>query len=154
MKGPKTKPQHLKVLKGTNRKHRSQPDTPTPSSERPECPEDLSPEARRWFSVLSSRLEEEGRLSSSHTEVLAEAADRRAQIEKCREAIASEGWYYESEKRDGGIMMRPHPMVAQLNEAQRHLQSLLAELGLTPASLHKVAGSGGGKKKNAFEALG
>lgn len=144
----------LPKLRGTDRKDRQRPDPPPLPEGRPEPPEDLTDRGRHWFNVLCDRLAEQDRLSPAFTEVLTVAASRRAQIEEAEGILAEEGSHYECVKKDGETMYRSHPMLAQRNEAQRHLQSLLAELGLTPASLHKVANPGGGKKKNAFEALG
>jgi phage terminase small subunit len=61
--------------------------------------------------------------------------------------------HYETMNQAGGVMKRAHPMVGQLNEAQRHLQALLAELGLTPASMPKVSALKGGDGANPFREL-
>ena len=48
------------------------------------------------------------------------------------------------------VMVKGHPAVGQRNEAMRHLQSLLAEFGLTPASISKVSVTKKEEDKNDF----
>ncbi len=46
---------------------------------------------------------------------------------------AGGGLVYESEKKDGGVMLRARPEFAMLNEIDRKCISLLARFGLTPS---------------------
>ena len=59
-------------------------------------------------------------------------------MEELEKDIAENGRSYTSDTQNGFIH-RQRPEVAMLNEARRHAQSLLAELGLTPASIGKVS---------------
>jgi P27 family predicted phage terminase small subunit len=153
MRGRKATPTRLKVLKG-NPGNRPLPENePTPDTSEPEASELLAPAARRWYETLCDRLREEKRLTASHEEIIATAANRCAEIVACHETLGDEGMHYETMNQAGGVMKRAHPMVGQLNEAQRHLQSLLAELGPTPASMPKVSALKGGDGANPFREL-
>lgn len=91
------------------------------------------------------------------------------EIEECNRIIQAEGRTYKSEtvgktiidpvtnepKTMIKVMVKGHPAVGQKNEAMRHLQSLLAEFGLTPAAIGKIgAGDGKEKKKDPWESFG
>lgn len=153
MRGAKTKPTHIKLAKGTARPGRLNPNEPTPAPDEPDASALLAPKARRWYDTLCERLRIEKRLTSSHEEVIATAANRCAEIVACHEILGEEGMHYESTSDRGTVMKRAHPMVGQLNEAQRHLQSLLAELGLTPTSMPKVSALTGKDEANPFREL-
>ncbi|MBI9080844.1 MAG: P27 family phage terminase small subunit [Pseudodesulfovibrio sp.] len=122
----------------------------------------LPRESVEFFGVLKSRLEMHGLNSSSFTEALALASMRLAEIETLNRLIEEDGPIYLSvkyTKDDDGkmhksILKKSNPAVSQRNEAMRHLQSLLSDFGLTPASIGKVCSAGGGgKRKNPFEAM-
>jgi P27 family predicted phage terminase small subunit len=77
--------------------------------------------------------------SETDTEALLMAAKRLAEIVELSEVLQEEGRIIESfNPKTQQTMSRSHPGVGQLNEAMRHLQSLLSEFGLTPAARSKV----------------
>jgi P27 family predicted phage terminase small subunit len=94
-------------------------------------------------------MEELGTCSASWTEVLAAAAIRQCEVVQLTEVIDEHGYTYETVNTGGSVMVRARPEVAQRSEAHRHLQSLLAELGLTPAARSKVTAKSKGSS-NAF----
>lgn len=149
-KGRKRTPDHLKVVSGTYRPDRANPDAPDAAKERPQPPAWLDESAGAWFELLADRIEGLGLASSTYTEALALAAARMAEIEECNEAIATYGRVYETKTTNGDKAVKNNPAVAQRNEAMRHLQSLLAEFGLTPASIGKVANPNQSNDKNRF----
>ena len=91
--------------------------------------------------------------SATDTEVVAMAAQRMAEIEELSAVLAKEGLTYETETASGSMMVRAHPAVGQRNEAMRHLQSLLSELGLTPAARSRVTAAKSTKQDNPFADL-
>jgi P27 family predicted phage terminase small subunit len=98
------------------------------------------------FAVLRERIAGLGIASKTDTEALALAASRMAEIEECDEIIREHGRVILEENK----MPRATPAVAQRNEAMRHLQSLLAEFGLTPAARSKVTAPKKEQNANPF----
>jgi len=139
MQGRKQTPTALKVLRGTTRPDRLNPNEPAASPESPQVPPFVTGRAAYWFGVLAERVAELGIASRTSSEALGLAAVRAAEVEAHTSTIDRDGTHYETENSSGGRMIRPHPAVAQRADAMRHLQSLLAEFGLTPASLGKVS---------------
>ena len=139
MKGRKALPDHLKIVKGTLRKHRVNEDQPAPAEELPNPPEWLEPSEVECFVTIRDRLEELGIASKTDTEVLLLAAVRLAEVRECSALIREQGRDLEIRDDDGTVTSRRiNPVVKQRNEAMRHLHSLLSELGLSPASRSKV----------------
>lgn len=141
-KGRKKLPDTLKVVQGTFRKHRgktadSQDETSMVA------PGGLSEVAQRHFETLLERIAVLGLDSATYSEALTLAAMRMEEIGTCNALIADHGAVVMADTQAGNTMLRPNPAVAMRNEAMRHLQSLLAEFGLTPSSIGRV----GAKKK-------
>lgn len=137
--GRKRIPTPMKALKGTNRSDRTNPAEPKPPAEKPEPTPLLSGRSLWWFNLLAERVVELGVATRVSSEALALAAVRAAEVEALTEDIETYGAHYETESAQGGRMVRAHPAVGQRSEAMRHFHSLLAEFGLTPASLSKVS---------------
>jgi P27 family predicted phage terminase small subunit len=148
LKGRKRTPDHIKEVKGTSRPDRANPDAPQPAFDLPMPPMWLNRKGVEYFGVLRTRLEMVGLATSTDTELVAVAADRMAEIDELHAVIAKEGRFFEV---NGQI--RSHPAVGQLNEARRHLQSLLTEFGLSPASRAKVSRPRADEKLNRFAKL-
>ena len=110
--GRPRKPTQLKVLQGTDRKHRTNDNEPEAASDLPQAPAYLRKKAREHFDVLVSRMEERGYASASYTEIIALAALNF-------ENINSRDW----KKADA---------------ARQKYRMCLTELGLTPSSSSKV----------------
>lgn len=136
--GRKRKPDALKELEGTARPDRMNPAAPEASTADPEETPLLTGRALWWFGVMKERVAEIRVASRTSSEALALAAMRLAEIEALTKDIETEGASYEAFTAQGGRMIRAHPAVSQRSEAMRHLQSLLSDFGLTPASLSKV----------------
>lgn len=152
--GRKRKPTAQKKLEGTMRPDRANPNEPAPAPVRPQSPEALSGSERAYFDLIVARLAAEKRASSSHTETIALLAQRFVEIDDTTLIIQRDGRIYESVNEDTGtVMIRAHPACALKSEAMRHAQSLLSELGLTPASLSKVSAIPTAPAGNAFLAL-
>lgn len=168
-KGRKQIPDNMKVVKGTFRNSRSNPDKPESDAAGLLAPAWLPAECLEHFRTVKDRISVYNLDSASWTEAAALIALRLHEIETCNEIIAQEGRTYRSETASEKpiingegkpvfpvkVMIKGHPAVSQRNEAMRHLQSLLAEFGLTPAAISKVSTNGGGKKeKDPWENFG
>ena len=148
----KRKPDHLKVVQGTDRPDRMNPDAPTAAEGSPIAPDWLSERATEIFGDLVSILDDMGIASPDNAASLAMLASRLEEVEITTAIIEDLGRTYTTINAQGGVMHRGRPEVAQRSEAMRHAQSLLAEFGLTPASLSKVS-VGGKRDANPFSKL-
>lgn len=139
-RGGKRKTTREKRLKGTLDKRTASPLEPDPDPDLPVAPHDLCPEERAYFLTVVRRLDRIKVASATDTELIAQIARRLWEIEELAAVIQEEGRVVESyNPKTLQTMLRSHPAVSQRNEAQRHLQALLAECGLTPASRSKVS---------------
>jgi len=151
MAGRKPTPRHLKVIRGNPGKRPLNKNEPDFSSDLPVAPGWLSERAKEIFTLLVSRLTEMGCASASHTEALALAAMRQEEVEICS-AELQKALACETKIIAGGTAIKASPYVAIRSKASRHLQSLLAEFGLTPSSATKIVASSK-QKKNPFKML-
>lgn len=153
MTGRKATPSAIKMARGNPGKRPLNESEPTPSSARPEPPVWLPENAIEHFNVLADRLSELRILSRSHTEAMALAALRMAEIAELSADVSKNGRTYATTTQTGAIMHRTRPEVSQLSEAQRHLQSLLSEFGLTPSASTKVKTAPKTARTNPFLGL-
>lgn len=151
--GRKPKPDRLKVVEGTARPDRMNPDAPAVNIGVAEAPEWLSQRAAELFAQLSATLLGMGIASPDDQIALALLASRIEEVELMTAAIEDGGRTYDQTDEDGNIRMRrAAPEVGLRNEAMRHAQSLLAEFGLTPAARSKVSARSP-EKENPFAGL-
>lgn len=148
----KRTPDHLKVVRGTARPDRMNPDAPAANLGTAEPPEWLSERATEIFAQLSATLHSMGIASPDDQAALAMLASRLEEIEICTAVIEDSGRTYSTTATSGDKLLRARPEVAMRNEAMRHAQSLLAEFGLSPASRSKVS-VGKAAEQNPFAAL-
>lgn len=159
MAGRKKTPDHLKVVAGTDRPDRMNPDAPMPLADLPVAPEWLSERGAQIFDDLVSIISTMGIGSASDTAMLAMAASRLEEVEICTAMIEDggrtfvSGVKYDDEGRIVSQQIKGHPAVAQRSEAMRHAQSLLVEFGLSPAARSKVSANVP-QEQNPFAALG
>lgn len=140
MAGRKSIPDHIKLVKGTAKKHRMNADAPAPNAGIAAPPEWLSDRAIEIFYRLSAILSGMGVASPDDEAALAILASRMEEIELCSTFIEGNGRTYERRDESGTlIMVRARPEVGMRSEAMRHAQSLLSEFGLTPAARSKVS---------------
>lgn len=153
MSGRKRKPDHLKIVSGTAQPCRMNPDAPEPSDEMPEPPAWLSERAAEWFLKTLGILDGMGIASADHVDMLSLAAARYDEILDCQAIIEDLGRTYTVTTISGSIGFKARPEVAMKNDAMRHLQSLLSEFGLSPATVSKVS-KPGGDRANPFAEFG
>lgn len=151
--GRPRKPTHLKVVSGTLRPHRENPNEPETVGGWPEAPAWLSSRAAEIFDETCKLMSGMGTLSVEWADVIADYASCLEEIEITTAIIEDVGRTYTTTTQTGDTMFRPRPEVAMRSDAMKRAQSLRAELGLGPASKSKV---GGGKKHaaNPFAAIG
>lgn len=149
MAGRKKIPDHIKVVQGTDRPDRMNPDAPEPSPGVAVAPEWLNERAAEIFARLSAILDGMGIASPDDVDNLAMLAKRLEDIEILTVQIEDSGYTY---KTEAGLV-KANPAVGQRSDAMRHAQSLLAEFGLSPAARAKVS-AGKPKEENPFGALG
>lgn len=135
MPGAKPKPVVTKKLEGTYRPDRDNPQAPTPKVCLPLPPTDLLEEELAEYSRIGNLLLQMNVCTAVDGDVIAMTARRICEVRACSVAIDVEGLSY---KTEGGLI-KIHPLVNARTNAMRHLQSLLAELGFTPASRNKVS---------------
>lgn len=148
----KRTPDHLKVIRGTARPDRMNPDAPATNLGTAEPPAWLSERATEIFAQLSATLHGMGIASPDDQMALAMLASRIEEIEICTAVIEDAGRTYCTTATSGDKLVRARPEVAMRSEAMRHAQSLLAEFGLTPAARSKVS-AGLPAMANPFAAL-
>lgn len=148
----KRTPDHLKIIAGTARPDRMNPDAPAANIGTASAPEWLSARASELFAQLSATLLGMGIASPDDQAALAMLASRLEEIEICTAVIEDAGRTYATTATSGDKLIRARPEVAMRNEAMRHAQSLLAEFGLTPAARSKVS-AGKPVEANPFAAL-
>lgn len=156
--GRKKKPVQAKVLKGTFRPDRENPNMPAQASDGMKAPEWLPRGALEYFGVLKSRLEELGLNSRTFTEDLAMAALCAYEIERLTvviECAAKEGIAptYETKSRVEGLIIKDHPAVNQRLKYIKQYDSLLANFGLNPSAIQKVGAAPRKEEENPFSKL-
>lgn len=153
MAGRKRIPDHLKLVKGTAQPSRMNPDAPIPSPDLAEPPEWLSERGAEWFRRTLGILEGMGIASGDHVDMLSLAASRYDEVLECQAIIEDLGRTYTVVTISGSVGFKARPEVAMKNEAMRHLQSLLAEFGLSPSAVGKVSAPAG-DRTNPFAEFG
>lgn len=148
MKGGKSKPDELKVIAGTFRKDRSNPNAPSVPSGIPEAPAWLSERASELFASLCVVLDSLNIVSPADECMIAMLASRLEEIEVLTATIEDQGRTYKGESG----LWKARPEVSQRNEAMRHCHALLSEFGLSPATRNKVSANKPAEK-NPFAAL-
>lgn len=70
-------------------------------------------------------------------------AETYAEVRMHQATLQKTGYFYKAMTKEGYII-RSHPAVAALSDADRRLRPMLAEFGLTPASRTRVKGDSDG----------
>lgn len=141
-KGRKRTPDHLKVVRGTDRADRRNEAAPKPGRGRPSAPAHLSAVGREMWGYVVKLTDDAGVLTEMDALAVEQLVEAYADWRQARDVVEIEGTHYESENASGGKMIRAHPAVAMRSDAARRFQSLMAEFGLTPASRSKVSVKG------------
>jgi P27 family predicted phage terminase small subunit len=136
MARPRT-PTNLKLVQGTARKDRLNPNEPKPNRSLPSAPEHLSDAAKLAWGKASLILDRMGVLTEADGIALEEVTETYAELVQCRMVLKSIERIYETDS-EGGKMYRSHPIVAQIADASRRLAMWLTKFGMTPADRSRV----------------
>lgn len=131
-------PTHLKVISGNPGKRPLNDQEPQLPNERPKYPKGFSAEEKACWDVVCSYLEKMGICSVVDSMAMERLIKVYMEIMVLTKTIESEGFTYQCETKGGGIMLRAHPAVALLADADRRFRQWLVEFGLTPSSRSRI----------------
>ena len=154
MPGRKSKPIGLHVLQGTIRKDRHGAAQALEAvGGIPTCPDWVSSEVKAIWAEVEPMLEKRKTLTAADGPALTILCSTFVEWKQLAQAIEAEGRTYTCVTEAGAVMRRPNPTVALYSDAQRRLNTSLAEFGLSPGSRLKVAAVTESKPANRFAAL-
>ena len=168
MPGRKRVPTPFKLIKGTQRKCRTNEKEPIAPTEPPRSAIELSPGASFWYGIFVSRVQSLKVGSKVNSEALMMLSIVMEGIEADQKDIALNGRQIlvrETKTYRGNVILHEgkpietvkpitNPAVHRLSDGIKRAQSLIAEFGLTPASQSKVsANENPSESYNPFEAF-
>ncbi|CAO3445768.1 hypothetical protein [Azospirillum argentinense] len=170
MAGRPPKPTHLKLVKGTAQKCRTNKAEPKPERGIPSPPAYLTDKAKTTWGAVSVILDNMGVLTEADGPAMSGLCEAYADLMAARESLAQpmllppdsagnaavvaeagERYYWTFGK--SGPMRRQRPEIADIADADRRFAGWLAKFGLTPADRTRVAGKLPGEA-NPFAELG
>jgi P27 family predicted phage terminase small subunit len=132
--GHNRKPTVLRLLQGNPSKRPINRQEPQVPARMPQCPKHLHGEARAEWKRLAPQLFAAGLLTELDAAALAALCVTWALWLEAKQKLASEGLTVTG--RGGAV--RASPWVAIASRAQRDMQALAAEFGLTPSSRQRI----------------
>lgn len=148
MAGRRPKPSRLKEVAGNPGKRKSTKKEPTPKREIQPPPAHLTEWGKSAWVRVAELLDGMGVLTLADAMALERLCDIYAEILQLKNQIASEGNTY-IVQTSGGFLIKPHPAVAMLADADKRFKGYLTEFGLTPAARSKVNINDEGEKDEA-----
>lgn len=133
-RGPKPIPSHLKMVKGTAQKCRTNKAEPKPATDNIQPPEYLSGSARKQWRVVSKQLAEAGVLTNMDVDALALYCEAFARY---REAVTEIDDFGPITRTPSGFPVQS-PWLQIANKAFEQMTKLLAEFGMTPSARSRV----------------
>lgn len=142
-------------LEGTTRaKHRKKaenaPKVPVVLIE--DCP-GLTKLGKKHWPAVRAVLRELPVTAASDMIAVQRFTEAYAQVMDFQDTLDKDGRFYKA-LTENGFQLRPHPLVSQLEDAERRLRMYMNEFGLTPASRSKVKNDGDNPIKDPLENLG
>jgi P27 family predicted phage terminase small subunit len=127
--GRPRKPTALKILHGAQpcRINRQEPIAPAWSAI---CPEHLGPLGRAAWDSVTASLDSMGVLTAADAEAVSLYAAAYQLYRSALDKVERDGLICES---DSGVV-KPHPLLPQINECRSQMVRLLSQFGMTPAS--------------------
>ncbi|MDA0780663.1 MAG: phage terminase small subunit P27 family [Rickettsiales bacterium] len=146
MAGRKKKPTNLKVVQGTFRKDRSNPNEPKPEPVKkvPPPPAWLDEEGRKEWKRVAKELFNMGLLTPVDMTALEAYCTVYSRWKKAEEDIDKTGITFTYINREGVEMRRKNPSIAIADESMKLMRSFLSEFGMTPSSRSKVSSTSSG----------
>jgi P27 family predicted phage terminase small subunit len=138
--GRPRKPTRLKVLEGTVRKDRRNPNEPKPlrAPKRQVAPAWLNKDARVWWHRIRPLLVQMQVYTGADPVALGLLCDALAEYIAARQVLDDKGTTYET-IGSTGTLIRRRPEWDIARDAWRRAKTMLTEFGLTPAARAKVA---------------
>lgn len=143
-RGPKTKPTNIKILTGTARNHRINPNEPKPKVATPEAPEHLTDAARDEWGRVELELVTLGILTHLDRGALAAYCQAYGRWQAAETVLARMA---EKDAVTDGLIIRTksgniiqNPIVGVANKAMADMVRYAAEFGLTPSARTRVEG--------------
>ena len=140
------KPTQLKLINGTLRPGRANPDEPKLPFAIPDPPPYLSADERDAWEMFSASLTNLRIGSAADFAALEVLACNWATAQRMREVVRREGDTYETTTPQGCSMVRPRPEVAIANKADAMVLAMLSRFGLTPSDRSRVSSAPHGRK--------
>jgi P27 family predicted phage terminase small subunit len=148
MAGRKPLPTHLKLVKGTARRHRINHEEPRPAVAVPAPPAHLDARARTRFTEMAEVLARHGVMTELDTSALARYAviwcrwvDTEADVKRRGPVVKTEG---------GNIIQNPFLSIA--NKCLYQMAQIESEFGLTPSSRSRIRAAVPADAADPFEA--
>ncbi|QDC10085.1 phage terminase small subunit P27 family [Oceanicola sp. D3] len=143
-RGPKPIPTQVKLVTGTARAHRLNPQEPMPMPEVPEPPDHLNEDARAEWARIADELSALGILTRLDRGSLAAYCQAYGRWRQAEQALARMA---ERDATTDGLMIRTksgnliqNPLVGSANKAMADMMRYAAEFGLTPSARSRVEG--------------
>jgi P27 family predicted phage terminase small subunit len=155
MAGRKAIPVDVHKMKGSYQKSRHAPMSaidPSPGVGEP--PLTLSGPATAAWELFAALLSKRKAVTAGDSAALEVLASTFVEWQELSADIQREGRVYECITSTGAVMRRPNPKVAMLSDAQRRLNTMLSEFGMSPASRGKVPALTDSTPVNKFAQLG
>ena len=132
--GRPPKPTVLKALEGNPGRRPLNSAEPKPSSQTPDCPEWLHPDAKMEWDRMSHELERMGLLTTVDRAAFAGYCQSYARWKEAEEFISKHGSIFKTPS--GYIQQVPQVSIAQQNLKQ--MRSFCSELGITPSARSRI----------------
>lgn len=150
-RGPAPKPTAVKVLHGTFRADRANPNEPKPEISAPDCPAWLGPIAAEEWRRVVPELEKLGLLAKVDRAALAAYCDAWGVWQRAAEIVEREGLTVDYETKTGGLYVQQRAEVSIAERARKDCVVFAREFGLSPSSRTKVAGMKPEKAKDEWD---
>lgn len=134
-KGRIPRPKVINDLKGDTHKRRRHTVEPTPSNDRPTCPDYLGEVAKTEWLAITEQLDQMGLLSSADASSLEMYCNAYERYRKAHDDLKKFGEY--TKTPNGHI--QPGPWMSQLRQAEDSCRKWMIEFGLTPAARSRLA---------------
>lgn len=148
--GRKKIPTKLKIVKGTHRHWRENPNEPDYPTAIPQPPGHLSERAMAEWNEMSQILYDQGLLSiidkaclAGYCQLYGRWAEAEASLKRTKQLIKT---------TSGNIIQ--NPLIGIANTAYKLMKDSLIEFGMTPASRSKVSAKKSKKKEDPWDEFG
>lgn len=149
--GRPPKPTALKLLQGTAQPCRTNKNEPQLEPKAPTCPRHIKGKKRWAYRRLIRVIDPMKVMTKADAIALELAAAAYAEMVLASEVVEEQGFTYESEKEDGGILIKTRPEVLIASDAWRRLEKMISHFGISPSSRTRVSVIKQLKEKDPFD---